>query len=226
MPGIGITTRTKLAVGCVVVALLTSACGGGSSGSGGGGAGSGAGSPGSTSGSSETATTPRTEGSGTEAPGKAAGGASVSLPSLPIGGAGPEPAEHQCVDVSWTGSEIIEGATITVTHVGFDAPGFVVESGRCGSPNCAASFTFRSSQTSCTLGVRATASKGATATVQMSGSAQCPEARRQWCADLKGGFSAIQVTQPSTSSSSSSSTDSSTSSDSTSKPTSPSTSNS
>lgn len=184
MTGTGITVRTKLAIGCVVVALValvTAGCGGGGSGSGSGGGAGGSGS--SSSGSGETATNPRAEGSGAESPGKAAAGQSLPVATLPVGGSGLADG-HECVGISWTRGEIVEGATVKVTGISFSHAGFVQVAGSCEHKNCGSSFVFKAGQTTCDLTVRATISEGATATVNMAGAAECVEAQRQWCADL------------------------------------------
>jgi hypothetical protein len=193
MTGIGITTRMKLVIGCVVVALMTVACGGGNSGSGsGGGAGS---SSSSSSGSSESATNPRTEGSGAEAPGKVAAGGSVNVATLPVGGSGIADG-HECVHISWTRGDIVAGATVKVTTVSFSRKGFVQVAGKCPGKNCDPSFVFKAGQDTCDLTVRATITEGETATVVITGTAQCVEAQRKWCVELSNAklFSQASVT--------------------------------
>src|SRR5690348_8720273 len=55
-----------------------------------------------------------------EKPQQPGGGApSIPVPTLPIGGNGPEPRLHQCAHVSWIGSEIPKNMSVRVKGVQF-----------------------------------------------------------------------------------------------------------
>ena len=194
MNGIGAVVRRSLPAGCLAVTLIAgtmAACSGG----GGSGGNSAAASP---SPSDTGGTSPRTEGTGPEPTGATVSGVAVSLPSLPIGGAA-VPDVHQCLDVSWNGSTLIEGATVVVTGVDI-SPGGRFERGggsQCRGPDCGASFVFRPGQTDCVVALTATASKGLTATLTLSGSARCVTDKSAWCQGLVGsGSQGIPLQQP------------------------------
>ena len=195
MNGIGGAVRRGLPAGCLAVTLIAgtmAACSGG----GGSGNNSAASSP-STS-DTGAGTSPRTEGTGPESPGATASGVAVSLPSLPIGGAS-VPEAHQCLGVSWNGSTLIEGVTVVVTGVEISPGGrFVVGGGsQCSGPDCGSSFVFRPGQTDCVVALTATASKGLTATLNLSGSARCATGQSAWCQGLpRGGAKGIPLQQP------------------------------
>jgi len=94
------------------------------------------------------------------------GGASVVLPTLPIGDSADYPfAVHQRVNVSWRGNDLIEGAAIVVTAINITPSGlFKIEgAANCHNPDCAASFSFRPSHLTCSVAVRAFSSGEQTA---------------------------------------------------------------
>src|SRR5690348_6341898 len=113
MNGIGSAVRRGLPAGCLALTLVAgtmAACSGG----GGSGANSATSAPSTTD--TGSGTSPSTEGTGPESPGATASGVSVSLPSLPIGGAA-VPDASQCLGVAWNGTTLIEGATVVVMRV-------------------------------------------------------------------------------------------------------------
>lgn len=95
------------------------------------------------------------------APDNGGGGASVSLPSAPVGGQSTQPGDDpafQCLSVNWLAGDdatIPAGATVSLGDFTFDPAVFDIESSGCESdgPLCTG-FTFTSDAQSCSLPVR------------------------------------------------------------------------
>jgi hypothetical protein len=146
---------------------------------------------------------PKTEGSGPEQPRPQESKAvAISVPSLPVGGgADDEEAVDQCVGVSWLGDdEITDGVSIAVTAVWITPDGvFKMNGSGCGgTPACAASFSFTSERTDCSVSVTAKAIEGASANLSLRGEARCSAEQEHQCRDLVAHETgqSIQLRQP------------------------------
>lgn len=135
---------------------------------------------------SETFTSPTTEGTTTTTPDPDPNdGPVINLARLPIGGAptvGDDPT-RQCVTVNWIVSAdadpvIPAGYSVEVKKAEFDAQGFDVEPGGCGTekPNCLG-HVMRAGHQTCDLAVRSLEEPRAIGTVQVSlaGDLKCPK---------------------------------------------------
>jgi hypothetical protein len=150
--------------------------------------GSGTDSPGDTS-STNLGSAPATEGSGPETPQQSVnGGPSISVASLPIGGApapGSDPSQ-QCASVNLL-APVPAGATVQLGDVSFDPAGvFQVGGSSCPSDQtpCASLQWTQQSSPACVVPVEQVTDSSATVTVSVSGTVICTS--QNVCDDYKG----------------------------------------
>ena len=161
----------KLAALVMAVAVCAAGCGTGTTNK----SGSGTGSPADTS---DLGSAPVTEGSGPETPQQSVnGGPSISVASLPIGGApapGSDPSQ-QCASVNLL-APVPAGATVQLADVSFDPDGvFQVGGSACPSDQtpCASLRWTHQSSPGCVVPVEQATDSSATVTVIVAGTVSC-----------------------------------------------------
>lgn len=107
----------------------------------------------------------------------------IDMASLPVGGGAEDSsARHQCIGVSWLGSDIPAGFAVVVTSVRIE-PGdaFAVSSSGCDEPRCGSSFAFEHKGDTCIVPVDATGSPNEDARLYVDGRLRCPQGQRAQC---------------------------------------------
>jgi hypothetical protein len=137
-----------------------------------------------------------------EKPQQPGGGApTIPVPTLPIGGSGPEPTIHQCVVVSWLESSAVipKNWSVRVKAIRFSDAGLFdkADSGCDGNPGCAG-FVFTAARTQCSVPVTARQSHGGSTSLLLSGEVRCPAGQEGACRDFakKVSGGSIPLTQP------------------------------
>jgi hypothetical protein len=128
------------------------------------------------------------------------GGVALPVPTLPIGGNGPQPPQvHQCVHVPWIQGSIPKNFSVLVKAIRFKDDGVFkkVDSGCDRIPGCAG-FAFTSTKMTCSVSVTATESRGESTSLLLSGEVRCPAGQDRACRDFaaKASGGSIPLTQP------------------------------
>lgn len=135
---------------------------------------------------------PAPEGTGPESPQpKQDGGPSISVASLPVGGAGtadPANPDQQCGSVNWLLGPLPSGVVVQLGDISFDPPGIFERGGDgCGSdqPVCNSGTTWTEGSSSCSVPViQLDPSSAADVTIVVAGKINCPS--QAVCDQLRG----------------------------------------
>jgi hypothetical protein len=128
------------------------------------------------------------------------GGVAIAVPSLPVGGNGPQPPRvHQCVHVPWIQGSIPKNFSVLVKVIRFgDDSQFDKGSSGCDRiPGCAG-FAFTSTRMICSVPVTAKEPLGRSTSLFVTGELRCPTGQDQACRDFVGqiGGGEIRLSQP------------------------------
>jgi len=114
---------------------------------------------------------------------------SIPVPTLPIGDTPDSSEVDQCVIANWLGdSEVPKNVSVLVKTIAINPAG-VFDRGGSGcdgddTTSCSGGFAFTTTETKCSVAVRAKAEHGRTARLSFTGVLRCPAGQDQMCRDF------------------------------------------